>query len=587
MTKKKSELLSHILSIGFSRQVINSGLNSGWLKKNKKRCFRDSYSTITEVSNLNKKITLNNEQKKVYNEICKSLEKNENRVFLLHGITGSGKTEVYMQLAMEVKNNSKQTIVLVPEISLTGQMVERFKSRFFNRVGVIHSKISASERADVFEQSKNQSIDIIIGARSAIFTPTCQLGLIIIDEEQEFSYKQEERPYYNAKQIAQWRASSSNIPLIFGTATPSIEIYYKALTDNIRLLPLKKRPDQATLPEVQIVDLCKEFNKKNRTVISEKLKILIQSTLLKKEQTIVLLNRRGYSTFVICRECGHVMTCIYCDVSLTYHNNTNILKCHYCGYFGENPLSCPNCKGKYIRYFGTGTQKVEEQLKKLFPTARILRMDQDTTKGKFGHEKKINDFKSAKFDILVGTQMVAKGHDISNVSLVGIISADTCLNFPDFRASEKTFALLAQASGRAGRGQIKGNVLIQTYNPNHYSILAAANHDYETFFYQEIQERKELGYPPLEKIFKISLQSNNQEKGRNQAKDIVDKIKRTNRDIKIVGPIQPLITKIKSYYRYLILIKSKDEKILRICIKNTAIDKMKNIDIDVSPISIM
>ncbi|HKL79655.1 MAG TPA: primosomal protein N', partial [Mobilitalea sp.] len=443
--------------------------------------------------------------------------------------TGSGKTEVYMDIIASVIAKGRQVILLIPEIALTYQTVQRFYRRFGERISILNSKMSQGERFDQSNRAKNGQIDIIIGPRSALFTPFQNLGLIIIDEEHETSYKSENTPKYHATAVAVKRAELTEASVILGSATPLLESYEKALKGEYQLYNLTKRAKEAAIPKVWIVDLKEELKRKNKSIFSVKLKELIADRLDKQEQIMLFINRRGYAGFVSCRSCGHVMKCPHCDISLTSHNNSKII-CHYCGYQEPTPALCPACGSKYIAAFGTGTQKVEELVMREFPKARVLRMDTDTTKNKGGHEKILSAFSEHRADILVGTQMIVKGHDFGKVTLVGIIAADLSLYAGDFRASERTFELLCQAAGRAGRDILAGEVVIQTYHPEHYSIITAAEGDYKAFYDQEMLYRKLMQYPPAAHILLVLITSKDEEKAAKAALLTGEAIKEYFRD---------------------------------------------------------
>ena len=561
----QSLLLTDAKAEGHSAATISALERSGFIHKTKQRIYRDSYPEIVEQ---NCAVLLNSAQQDAVGKITTAISLNSAEKFLLFGVTGSGKTEVYLRAARRALDIGRQSVILVPEIALTAQLVERFKAFFGERIGVAHSRLSPGERRDIFDRARAGTIDVLIGARSAIFAPFMNLGLIVVDEEHEYSYKQDDRPYYNAKQVAVWRSQLSGAPLVFGSATPSIETFYAARNGELKLLELPKRATGAVMPEIKLVDMCEQFAGRNRSMFSEPLKTLLTDALAKGEQAIILLNRRGHSTFVSCRECGYVARCQHCDVSLTYHDSGSNLRCHYCGYSEKIPDECPTCNSQYIRYFGTGTQKVEEELKKHFPAMRVLRMDQDTVTGKRGHEKIINMFRRHEYDVLVGTQMVAKGHDIANVSAVGVISADTALNLPDFRAHERTFALITQAAGRAGRGDIPGKVVVQSYNSSHFTLVSVANDDYLSYYEQEIDWRKQLGYPPFSQLVKIVIQDDDETKAVNLAKLTADKLRMTNQAIEIV-------------------IKAKSSADIRAALRSSGIMTNKKIDVDVDPISVV
>lgn len=448
-------------------------------------------------------------QQAVYERIADAVSRSEQRVMLLHGVTGSGKTEVYLQSIQHCLTLGKQAIVLVPEISLTPQMVERFKGRFGDAVAVMHSRLSHGERYDEWRKIRSGAVQVAIGARSAIFAPFERIGLIIIDEEHESSYKQEDTPKYHARDVAVRRAKQHGATVILGSATPSLESYAAASRtqpgNESLLLPMPERVGGRPLPPVRIVDMRSELISGNRSMFSRLLHQALEDRLGKGEQSVLLLNRRGYSTFVMCRSCGYTATCPHCDISLTFHQKSRALRCHYCGYAEQSPAACPSCGSEHIRYFGTGTQRVEEELAKLFPGIRVIRMDVDTTSEKNAHEKLLKRFGNREADVLLGTQMVAKGLDFPYVTLVGVIAADTSLHLPDFRSGERTFQLLTQVAGRAGRHHLPGEVFIQSYSPEHYSIVAAQRHDYSGFVAEELKHRSVMGYPPFCRLVLITM----------------------------------------------------------------------------------
>lgn len=568
-----------------SRDTINALKKHNAIIIEEHRVLRNSYDDLVGSK---KEITLNPEQSQALLSLNHALTQQIYAPFLLYGITGSGKTQVYIEITKKVIKSGKQAIVLVPEIALTSQIVKRFKAEFDSDVVVIHSKLSISERNDVFTRIRTKDANIVIGARSAVFAPVVDLGIIIMDEEHDFSYKQEESPKYNTVNVAQQRLKLSNGLLLLGSATPALNTYFAALNKKITLLKLSQRIDNSVLPAVNLVDMRDELKKGRRKIISHDLHKLISSTLAVNEQIILLLNRRGFSTFILCRECGYVMTCDSCAATLVYHNSGK-LQCHYCHKPKVIPDICPKCSSRYIKYFGTGTQRLEEELQKEFPQAKIARMDYDTTKGKFSHDKIINDFKEKKFDILLGTQMVAKGHDIKNVTAVGIISADSALNIPDFRSAERTFALLTQAAGRAGRGEIEGKVIIQTYNANHYVLLASKTHDYEAFYQEEILYRKQLNYPPFTKLIKLTFYNQEKNIAQEQAQALINEL-RSNINLEetdLLGPFTPPIEKINNLYRYNILIKAQSLDSVKKYLTAIDISSRANISIDVDPMSII
>lgn len=452
-----------------SRSTVNSLVKKGILKIVNKKIDRNPL--VNKKVNNNQKLELNDEQKEAYGQVVQAIENNRFEEFLLYGITGSGKTEVYLQLIEKTLESGKSAIVLVPEISLTPQMLDRFIGRFGKeKIAVLHSKLSIGERHDEWERIKQNEAKIVIGARSAIFAPCKDLGIIIIDEEHDSSYKSESSPRYSAKEVAYEISKEKNIPLVLGSATPDLVTFYKTMNNEITLLKLTKRANNSNLPKVEIVDLKYELATGNRSMISNSLYSEMEKNLKQKKQTILFLNRRGYSTFIMCRNCGHTLKCPNCNISLTYHISQNILKCHYCGHTERTVKICPECQSDKIRYFGTGTQKLEQEINKLFPHASTIRMDIDTVTKKNSHEEILRKFKEENIDILIGTQMVVKGHHFPKVTLVGVIAADGSLNQDDYRANEKTFQILTQVAGRAGRENLPGKVIIQTYNPNSFPI---------------------------------------------------------------------------------------------------------------------
>lgn len=505
-------------------------------------------------------VVLNEEQQSIVDDFVKDYKEGIRSTYLLHGITGSGKTEVYMEIIASVISQGKQVIMLIPEIALTYQTVLRFYRRFGDRISILNSKMSQGERYDQSLRAKNGEIDIIIGPRSALFTPFQNLGLIIIDEEHEGSYKSETVPKYHAVDVAIERARLTNSSVLLGSATPSLESYLRATKGDGKLYTLTRRAKEAEPPTVWIVDLREELKKKNKSIFSEKLRQLIQDRLDKKEQIMLFLNRRGYAGFISCRSCGYVVKCPHCDVSLTSHRDGRAI-CHYCGYEDRLPTLCPSCGSKYIAAFGTGTQKVEELVKREFPQARVLRMDTDTTKNKGGHEAILKAFAEHKADILVGTQMIVKGHDFPKVTLVGIIAADLSLYTGDFRASERTFQLLCQAAGRAGRDVLPGEVVIQTYHPDHYSVLTAAEGDYQAFFEQEMLYRRLMQYPPAAHILLALITSKEEEKAEKAAKHLGEALRdymnQKGSNTGVIGPAPAALTKANDIYRYVIYLKQE------------------------------
>lgn len=519
---------------------------------------RDTEEDVEPTSNLTPTV----DQKNALNNILKALKQNENSVFLLHGITGSGKTEVYLQAIDEVLKSGKSCIVLVPEISLTPQATERFKSRFQERVAILHSRLTQGQKYEEWKKVKDGICHIVIGARSAIFAPTKNLGLIIVDEEHETSYKQQDVPRYHATNVAIMRARISNAVVILGSATPSLESYYKAKNKEYKLLELSTRIEKRPLPAVNIIDMREEIiqRRKRRIVFSRILRDSIQQAIDKGQHVILFLNRRGFSTYANCKKCGFVFRCKKCNVALNYHSDKKKLICHYCNFQAEPVDICPECRSSYISYFGFGTQRVESELHRFYPTAGIVRMDTDATTKRQSHRQILKDFSSGKFKILIGTQMVAKGHDFPQVTLVGVVSADTALNLPDFRAGERTFQLLTQVAGRAGRGSMPGKVIVQTYTPHHYAIIFSIAHDYKGFYKKEIALRKELSLPPFSDIITITLRSYSEEKVKKAAEDLTRKLceARLPGCYEITGPVPNMIYKLRRQFRWNVILKVKD-----------------------------
>ncbi len=505
-------------------------------------------------------ICLNEEQVRITEAIWKDTT---HRTSLIHGVTGSGKTEIYMELIARTVAQNQQAIVLIPEISLTYQTVMRFYRRFGERISIIHSRLSAGEKYDQFQRAKNGDIDIMIGPRSALFTPFARLGLIVIDEEHESSYKSETTPRYHARETAIERAEIEHAKVVLGSATPSLEAYYRAKKGEYALYTMTKRARGSALPDVEIVDMREELRNGNRSVISESLKAAMEEKLQAGEQIMLFLNRRGYAGFLSCRSCGHVIMCPHCDVSLSVHNHGRMI-CHYCGYQEQRPAVCPKCGSSFISTFGIGTQQVEQVVKKMFPQAGVLRMDMDTTREKDGHEKILSAFQNQEADILIGTQMIVKGHDFPNVTLAGILAADLSLYAEDYKAGERTFQLLTQAAGRAGRGKKRGNVVIQTYDPDHYCITAAARQDYCSFYEEEMSYRLLAGYPPA--VCMMSLHGTGKDEAHLQtAMDylvrMIQRMPESTR-IRILGPAAESIGKIQDEYRKVIYLKGEEQQIL-------------------------
>ena len=572
-----------------SRAIINTLIKNGYLEIIETKIERNPLAN-KKIERTNK-LNLTEEQKKAYEKVEKALEEKKYEQFLLFGVTGSGKTEIYMQLIEKVIKNGKKAIMLVPEISLTPQMIERFISRFGkDKLAVIHSKLSIGERHDEWNKIKENKANIVIGARSAIFAPVKDLGIIIIDEEHDTSYKSEATPKYNAIEIANKIAKEEKIPLILGSATPDISTYYKSQEGKITRLELTKRANNSNLPKIEIIDLKQELANGNRSMLSFELYKSIEENLKNHYQTILFLNRRGYSTFIMCRDCGYTVKCKNCNISMTYHSFEKKLKCHYCGY--EEPIvtTCPECGSKKIRYFGTGTQKLEDEIHKQFPKATTIRMDIDTVTKKNSHEEILNEFKNKGIDILIGTQMVVKGHHFPKVTLVGVVAADSSLNMDDYRANEKTFQILVQVAGRAGREKLPGKVIIQSYNPENFSIQSAKNQNYIEFYQTEIALRKQLKYPPFCDIIVIGFNSNSESKIKTISENMYKALTENNlENCNIYKPSPSPIDKIQNRYRWRIIIKSNmneklndilNQELRKIYEKN---DRSVNISIDVNP----
>ena len=539
-----------------SRAIVNTLIKNQYLELVEKKSQRNPLNNKKIESTQNLKLT--DEQQEAFNKVAKKIDDNNYEQFLLYGVTGSGKTEVYLQLIDKVVKENKSAIVLVPEISLTPQMLDRFISRFGKeQIAVLHSKLSIGERHDEWERIKNGNAKIVIGARSAIFAPVQNLGIIIVDEEHDSSYKSEASPKYNAKEVANKIAKEIKIPVVLGSATPDLTTFYNAKNGKITLLKLTKRANKSSLPKVEIIDLKQELANGNRSMLSFDLYQAVEQNLKDKLQTILFLNRRGYSTFIMCRNCGYTVKCKNCNISMTYHSYENKLKCHYCGYEEKLVKTCPECGSDKIRYFGTGTQKLEEEIHKQFPNAKTIRMDVDTVTKKNSHEEILSKFKNENIDILIGTQMVVKGHHFPKVTLVGVIAADSSLNIDDYRATERTFQILTQVAGRAGRENLPGKVIIQSYNPENFSIQDAQKQNYEEFYQTELALRKQLKYPPFCDIIVIGFNSIDEqeiEKVSNIAYGFINS-NLNQEEFKIFKPMPSPIDKIQNKYRWRIIIK--------------------------------
>ncbi len=539
-------------------------------------------------------LRLNKDQEAALREISGALKKRRFSAFLLHGVTGSGKTEVYLQAISAALAAGLQAVALVPEISLTPQMIDLFCGRFGEQVAVLHSGLAGRERYNEWLRVKEGRAPVVLGTRSAVFAPLPRPGLFILDEEHEPSYKQDDHLRYHAREVALKRAQLSGAVVVLGSATPSLESWFRSGRGGpYKLLKMPHRIDEKPLPSVKVVDLRQEIKDGNRGIFSRSLVSAICVRLQKGEQTLLFLNRRGYATFVVCRECGHVIKCNRCDISLTYHLDGS-LRCHYCNYQTKMPEKCPSCGSRYIRHFGVGTQKVEDEAKKLFPQARILRMDSDSTSRRGSHEKILSAFRQGQADILIGTQMIAKGLDLPMVTLVGVVNADTTLFMPDFRAAERTFQLLTQVAGRAGRADLPGEVLVQTYCPDHYSIAAAARHDCEEFYQVEMPVRKALGYPPYSYLARLLFTHEDEaeiSKGAAQGKEILDKIlSGQDNFIEVLGPAPAPLSRIKGRYRWQLVLKGPRRNELRDIIRESleALQKRRPafrpvINVDINP----
>ncbi|MCQ2968713.1 MAG: primosomal protein N' [Clostridium sp.] len=560
---------------GLSIYKINKLIEYGLIKSEDEIVFR--YNTREYTKDVEKKLTP--EQSMAIKEI----ENSKENLILLKGVTGSGKTEVYMKLVEKVLMEGKSAIILVPEISLTPQMIERFKGRFGINVALFHSKLSDGERFDEWYRIKEGKASLIIGARSAIFLPAKNLGLIIIDEEHENTYKSDQNPKYQTKEVAEYIGELKGCKVILGSATPTIESYYRAISGEIKLVELKHRIDNKPMPEMKLIDMREELRSGNKSIFSRKLYVSMKEKLEKGEQIILFLNRRGFSTFVSCRSCGYVFECEDCDISMTYHKN-GFLVCHYCGKTKKQPNLCPKCGSKYVKFFGAGTQRVEEEVRRYFKNAKILRMDVDTTRTKDSHEKIYNAFKAREADILIGTQMVSKGLDFDNVTLVGVLSADMSLNLPDYRSAERSFQIITQVAGRAGRGEKQGEVIVQTYTPEHYSLRYAKEYDYEGFYEKEFTIRAVMGYPPFGRILLINGTGKNESELKSQMILLGKKVKEKAEaygGLQVLGPTPCIIYRIKENYRWQIIIKGEFSSKFSKSIKDLLYDKANNVYNDI------
>ena len=572
---EKVTAVKEMKELGFSTALLNEAAKNGWLTFIEKEAYRDPFANQTFEKTT--ALSLNAEQQVAVETILQSVQEQQSQTYLLEGITGSGKTEVYLQVIAEVLNQGKTAIMLVPEISLTPQMVQRFKSRFGEHVAVMHSGLSQGEKYDEWRKIERGEAEVVVGARSAIFAPIENIGVIIVDEEHEASYKQEEPPRYHARDLAIWRSEYHHCPVVLGSATPSLESRARAQKNVYQRLRLTQRANQAaTLPTIDVVDMRQEVENGNVSSFSMSLQEKLQERLEKNEQSVLLLNRRGYSSFVMCRDCGYVLPCPNCDISLTLHMDSKTMKCHYCGHEERIPYRCPNCGQDKIRYYGTGTQKVEEELQTLLPDSRILRMDVDTTRRKGAHEKILRTFGEGQADILLGTQMIAKGLDFPNVTLVGVLNADTALNLPDFRSSERTFQLLTQVSGRAGRAEKPGEVIIQSFNPEHYAIQLAKAQDYEDFYTKEMYIRHRGDYPPYYFTVQITASHPEENEAAKQMFQIATKLKQgLSPQAILLGPTPNAIMRVNNRYFYQVIIKYKQEPMLQPLLKEILTDTQR------------
>ena len=602
--KKQAQLIAFILQhvgetwlkkelqemLPLSDATLAHAVTHEWLVKKQVEALRDPFKATVQKSN---PLDLNDEQQQAFDRISASADLHRFAPFLLEGITGSGKTEVYLQVAQHVLKQGKTVLFLVPEIALTPQMVRRVKSRFGEQTAVLHSGLSDGERYDEWRRIERGDVQIVVGARSAVFAPLDNLGLIIVDEEHETTYKQSDNPRYNARDVALWRGEYYQIPVILGSATPSLETRARAQRGVYERLTLTQRAGGAKLPKVDVIDMKDTLADGPETNFSAELKDKIADRLNKKEQIVLMLNRRGFSSFVMCRDCGFVPRDPNCNLAMTLHMDSHTLKCHYCGHEEPIPTVCPNCGSKRIRYYGTGTEKVAIELAELFPTARVIRMDQDTTRKKGSMDKLLEKFGRHEADILLGTQMIAKGLDFPDVTLVGVLNADTALGLPDFHASERTFQLLTQVSGRAGRAQKSGEVVVQTFNPQHYAIVFAQQHDYEGFYHQEMRARHAGNYSPY--YYTVQIQASHSDE--NQAALQMLQVARwlrahVDQDVIVLGPSPKPIAKMRNRYYFQIILKFKQRDMVDNLLK-TLQNRSQNskgdlrLSIDREPVSFM
>lgn len=579
--------LARLEEAKISRGLVKQLLEKGWLLEGKQRQLRDSYAGPSPKL---AELQLTQEQQEAVATICQAVEEGQGATFLLQGITGSGKTEVYLRCAAQALAQGRQVLVLVPEIALTAQLVARFKGWFGSQVAVAHSKLSQSERADVWYRLRSGQARVLVGVRSAVFAPFANLGLVIIDEEHDSSYKQEDRPCYHAREVAATRCRLTGAPLVLGSATPDLGSYYAARQGRYRHLRLTSRPTGGSLPQVAIVDMRRELAERHYGVLSRLLGRELERVAAVGQQAILLLNRRGYATFVMCRDCGHTISCPHCAVNLVYHSAGQALRCHYCGNTAPIPASCPVCHSRRIKFFGSGTQKAEEELAKL-PGVRVLRLDQDSAMAKFAHQKILQQFASGAYNTLIGTQMVAKGHDIAKVTLVGVLSADSSLHLPDFRAGERTFSLLTQAAGRAGRGKEQGRVVLQSYDPANRVLRLAAVQDYDAFAQDELRRRQRYLYPPYVQMLKLTVLDKEEARALALAQKLVLYLQKLHlagslQKLPLVaGPFPALVAKVRDLYRYNVLLKAQDLGEVKAALLASEFYSLRNVYFDVDPVS--
>ena len=584
LKEEPEQTLAELRKQGISLAVVHAAAAGGLIMLEQRRVLRDSYRSFGAQG---KRPELTADQRRAAAAITAAVKQHVQQSFLLYGVTGSGKTQVYIEAALAARRQGRRVIVLVPEIALTGQLVQSFKLYFADDIIVMHSRLSIHERNDAIVRIRRGEAGVVIGARSALFTPVADLGCIILDEEQDMSYKQDESPRYHARAVAEEIARISQAVLVLGSATPSLESCYRAAKKEYTMLQLPQRIGSRPLPTVECVDMRQELRQGNRRIISRSLRDLIESTLARREQMILMLNRRGYSTFIMCRSCGHVIKCRFCGLPLVYHTNGR-LSCHHCDVTEEVPDVCPKCGSRYIKYFGSGTEKLEKELQELVPQARIVRMDRDTTAGKFAHTRILEDFRRGAYDILLGTQMVAKGHDIPNVTAVGIISADASLNMPDFRAAERCFMLITQTAGRAGRGEMPGRVVVQSYNPEHYAVQCGIHQDYEGFYRAELGLRRQLFFPPFSRLIKLTFQHEAEDKAQAAAQAVRDAFRQIFPDQatqQIVGPAPAAIAKFRGIYRYCLLIKTADLAAAQAFLRDQKLQLRMDVIIDIDPLA--